>query len=186
MSNFPSSLDNLTDPGPTSKLNSPPHSTQHVNANDAIEKIEAKVGVNGSAVTSTHDYKLSGVTGTDKAASLSGEETLRNKRIVQTITELAPGANATQNLDLTLGNVFVITMPAGDLTLTVSNEIVGQYFSVEIINATSQGALTWFSTINWVDGVEGVLIGVNAKKDSFVFRVTAADTYDGYPVGGNI
>jgi len=31
--------------------------------------LEAKVGIDGSAVTSTHDYKLSGVTGSDKAAS---------------------------------------------------------------------------------------------------------------------
>jgi hypothetical protein len=79
MSNFPTSIDSLTDPTATSKLNSPSHSQQHINVNDAIEKIEAKVGVNNSAVTSSHDYKLSGVTGTDKASSVAGEETLLNK-----------------------------------------------------------------------------------------------------------
>jgi hypothetical protein len=81
MSNFPSSLDSYSDPSATSKLNSPSHSQQHINANDAIEKIEAKVGANSSVVTTTHDYKLSGVTGTDKASSLEGTETLKNKSL---------------------------------------------------------------------------------------------------------
>lgn len=185
-STYPTTLDSLIDPGATSKLNSPAHSQQHINANDALEKIEAKVGATGSAVTTTHDYKLSGVTGTDIAASLAGAETFTNKRIVQTITSLSPVGGATQNLDLTLGNVFKVTMPAGTLTLTVSNEIVGQYFSVEIVNATSQGALTWFSTLKWIDNVTPTLTGTNAKKDTFAFRVTAADNYDGYIAGQNL
>ena len=211
MSNFPTSIDSYTDPTATSKLNSPSHSQQHIGVNDAIEKIEAKVGADSSAVTSSHDYKLSGVTGTDKAVSKAGTETLTNKtltaptvtsptttgadagaetltnkRIVQTVTALTPAAAATQNLDLTLGNIFKVTMPAGALTLTVSNELVGQFFSVEIVNATSQTTLTWFSTIKWIDGVEPTLTGTNTKKDTFVFEVTSADNYDGYIAGQNI
>jgi hypothetical protein len=49
------------------------------NLNNAVEAIEAKVGKDGSAVTTSHDYKLSGVTGTDKAVSKTGTETLTNK-----------------------------------------------------------------------------------------------------------
>lgn len=58
--NFPSSLDNLTNPTASDKLNSVtvPHATQHANVNDAVEALEAKVGVDGSAVTSSHDYIL--------------------------------------------------------------------------------------------------------------------------------
>jgi hypothetical protein len=78
-------------------------------------------------------------------------------------------------------------MPAGALTLTVSNELVGQYFSVEIVNATSQGALTWFDSITWVDNdTTPTLTGTNTAKDTFAFRVTAADTYDGYICGQGI
>ena len=76
---FPSSLDTLTNPASTDKTNSPSHSTQHTNANDALEALEAKIGVNGSAVTTSHDYKLSGVATGDKAVSLTGSETLTNK-----------------------------------------------------------------------------------------------------------
>lgn len=56
--NFPSSLDALSNPLATDKLNNPSHATQHANVNDAIEAIEAKVGVNSSAVTTSLDYKI--------------------------------------------------------------------------------------------------------------------------------
>ena len=48
---------------------------------DDINSLQDKVGIDNSAVTTTHDYKLSGATGSDKAVSLTGEETLTNKII---------------------------------------------------------------------------------------------------------
>ena len=72
--NFPSSLDDFTNPISTNGLNSPSHATQHTNENDAIEALEAKVGADGSAVTTSHDYKLSDVTTGNKAESSSNKE----------------------------------------------------------------------------------------------------------------
>ena len=56
--NFPASLDTLTNPTSSDSLSSPSHSAQHANANDAIEALQAKVGADSSAVTSSHDYKI--------------------------------------------------------------------------------------------------------------------------------
>jgi len=58
--NFPTSLDSLTNPTASDKLNSVtvPHASQHADINDAVEALEAKVGVNGSAVTTSHDYLI--------------------------------------------------------------------------------------------------------------------------------
>lgn len=56
--NFPASLDSLTNPTSSDPLNSPSHAGQHANTNDAIEALEAKVGVDGSAVTTSLDYKV--------------------------------------------------------------------------------------------------------------------------------
>jgi hypothetical protein len=56
--NFPNSLDSLTNPVSTDQLNSPSHSDQHINANDAIEALQAKVGTDNSAVTTSHDYRI--------------------------------------------------------------------------------------------------------------------------------
>jgi microcystin-dependent protein len=55
---FPTSLDALTNPASGDTLNAPSHSTQHANSNDAIEALQAKVGVNSSAVTTSLDYKV--------------------------------------------------------------------------------------------------------------------------------
>jgi hypothetical protein len=59
-SNFPSSLDDFTNPTAQDSLNSDtvPHADQHANLNDAVEALEAKVGVDSSAVTTSHDYKI--------------------------------------------------------------------------------------------------------------------------------
>lgn len=44
-SGFPGSIDNFTDPTSTSALNSPSHSGQHADLNDAVEKIETYMGL---------------------------------------------------------------------------------------------------------------------------------------------
>lgn len=69
--NFPTSLDTLTNPTGSNTLDSPDHAAQHANANDGIEALQAKVGVDSSAVTTSHDYKLSLITGSTKAVSAS-------------------------------------------------------------------------------------------------------------------
>lgn len=91
--NFPTSLDTLTNPAAGNPLNSPSHSAQHISENDAIEALEAKVGIDGSAVTTSHDYKLSEVTSTDKAVGKTATQTLTNKTLTSPTINL--GTNAT-------------------------------------------------------------------------------------------
>ena len=55
---FPTSLDALTNPAAGDSLTSPSHADQHADANDAIEALQAKVGVNGSTVATSLDYKV--------------------------------------------------------------------------------------------------------------------------------
>jgi hypothetical protein len=59
-SSFPSSLDSFTNPSSTDAMDSVsvPHATQHADLNDAVEALEAKVGADSSAVSSSHDYKI--------------------------------------------------------------------------------------------------------------------------------
>lgn len=56
--NYPTSTDSLTNPAAGDALNSPSHAAQHSDENDILEALEAKVGVNGSAVTNSVDYLL--------------------------------------------------------------------------------------------------------------------------------
>jgi hypothetical protein len=60
--NFPTSLDALTNPSGTDSMSSPSHAGQHTDANDAIEALQAKVGVDGSADTNSLDFKVNNIT----------------------------------------------------------------------------------------------------------------------------
>src|SRR6185312_9268831 len=77
--NFPTSIDSPTNPTSSNTLNSPSHSAQHGFENDAIVALETKVGTNGSADTSSIDYKLNEVT--DKAVGKTATQTLTNKTL---------------------------------------------------------------------------------------------------------
>jgi hypothetical protein len=79
--NFPASLDSLTNPTSSDSLNSPSHSAQHANSNDAIEALQAKVGADSSAVTTSHDYKIA-----DHASRLTTLENATNGGLVPLAT----------------------------------------------------------------------------------------------------
>jgi len=68
--NFPTSLDSLTNPQPSDDLTSPSHAGQHADANDAIEALQAKVGVNGSTVATSLDYKVNKPMNSDVLAAI--------------------------------------------------------------------------------------------------------------------
>ena len=93
--NYPNSLDTLTNPSGTDSLSSPSHSQQHSNANDAIEALEAKVGVTGSAVTTSLDYRVStlesgGQVGTELGLAGNNDLTIsgiENKTVLDTFSK---------------------------------------------------------------------------------------------------
>ncbi len=155
-----------------------------------------KLGVDSSAVTTTHDYKLSGVTGTDKSVSKTGTETLTNKTLTSpTLSKplvnasydsaetYTPAAAGTATLDLALSNEHQITMPAGNITIAISNAAVGQKFIVSITqDSVGSRTVTWFTTIRWFDTAP-TLTTTASKRDTFGFIVTGTNTYDGFIIG---
>lgn len=65
MSAYPTALDSFTNPNATNKLNSPTHSQQHGDANDAITALETKLGISASTPSSG---KIMRATGTGTSA----------------------------------------------------------------------------------------------------------------------
>lgn len=55
--NFPESLDALNNPQSTDSMSG--HAALHANVNDAIEAMQAKIGIDGSANADSLDYKVS-------------------------------------------------------------------------------------------------------------------------------
>ena len=56
--NFPTSKDVLVNPLSTDSVQVVSHAAQHANANDAIEALETKVGIDGSTDVLSHTYKI--------------------------------------------------------------------------------------------------------------------------------
>jgi len=99
--NFPTSLDVLTNPTSSDSLSSPSHSAQHANVNDAVEALQAKVGADSSAVTSSHDYLIA-----DHASRL-------------TTLEGASGGKILQVVSTTLSTVYSASVAGHSTTATI-------------------------------------------------------------------
>lgn len=103
------------------------------------------------------------------------------------IQAYSPAAASTCMLDLALGNYHRILMPAGNITVGLSNQNLGQLFSVDVVqDATGGRTVTWFQTIKWTNGTAVVLTTTSTKIDTMVFRITATSSYQGYIAGQNL
>jgi len=121
------------------------------------------------------------------AQTIAGKKTIDEGAIVHAPKTYTPAGAATATLDLALGNNHEIQMPAGNITIAISNETNGQYFTIDITqDDPGSRTVTWFSTIKWAGGVAPTLTTTADKRDSFGFKVTGADTYDGFVIGANI
>ncbi len=146
----------------------------------------SNANISGSAAIDT--TKISGT-----AVNLSSTQTIASVKtfdegaIVTAPKALAPSAAGTATCDLSLANDFEITMPAGNITIALSNATVGQKFTISILqDSGGSRTVTWFSTIRWVGGVVPTLTTTASKRDYFGFKVTGTGTYDGFTIGQSI
>jgi hypothetical protein len=58
---YPNAIDQLINPSGSDALSAPSHSEQHSNANDAIEALQTKVGIDGSTDTNSITYKINDI-----------------------------------------------------------------------------------------------------------------------------
>ena len=118
-STFPTTLDDFTNPVATDVLGTASGGVGVARVmsdlNDAVEGLEAKVGIDSSAVTTSHDRKLSNVTGSDKAASVTGTETLTNKTLTSPVINTPTGDVATLTGTQTLTNKTLTTPTIANL-----------------------------------------------------------------------
>lgn len=163
------------------------------NGNEVIKTAKVASAVNEVTFTNAatgNAPKLSvtgGDTNIDLELEAKGTGKIKQDAIYQTPQTSTPAGAATDTLDLSTGNEFRITMPAGNITIAISNETNGQKFIVSILqDGTGSRTVTWFSTIKWSGGSAPTLTTAASKRDVFGFIVTGADTYDGFVVGQNI
>ena len=185
---FPTTLDTLTDPTASDKLNSVtvPHATQHADLNNIVEALEAKVGVNDSAVTTSLDYIVKAATGIRLFAP-------REKWNVA-----ASAATGTISVDLKTAGAWYYTSDAtanwtlnfrGDSGATLDS-LVGVGESVTVAFLATQGGTAYYASAFQVDGssVTPIWSGGSAPSagnadsvDAYIFTIiktAATPTYE--------
>lgn len=105
---YPTTIDDLDNPSSTDELDSPSHADQHSNANDAIEALEAKVGVDSSAVATSLDYKLTNASSEDPGH----KHTLAGG--ISDVTSSADEVNLLDGMDKSGSDTSLITGTEGD------------------------------------------------------------------------
>lgn len=137
---------------------------------------------------------------TDTLVGKATTDTLTNKTLTTpTITKpvmdatnpsaqtYSPSAAGTATCDLSLSNEHRITMPAGNITIALSNDTNAQKFIISTLqDGTGSRTVTWFSTIRWAGGSAPTLTTNASKRDVFGFIRTGSSTYDGFTIGQNI
>lgn len=88
------------------------HDYQHATINDTIEAIQDKLGMDSSAVTTSHDYKLSAVTGSEKALT-SGTSTQTVSGLTLTSPQINFGSDANGDLIYRNGSGVTARLPIG-------------------------------------------------------------------------
>lgn len=122
---FPTAIQTGTDPIGTDEMFTFDHAGLENFQNDSILALKNKVGVDGSAVNTSHDYKLSGVATGDKAVSKTGTETLTNKTLTSpTINTPSISGGTISSSSISGGTISGITL-SGTNTLGGTNTFSG-------------------------------------------------------------
>jgi plastocyanin len=160
---FPTSKDTLINPQPTDSPELVSHAAQHANANDAIEALETKVGINGSTDVLSHDYKIANLesyaisyeTAQDAAGALFGHTNHTN--LIATYDDVA--------------NEVRLSVAAPDVARTIYQTAVNQT-AITLIKGTpvyanssigASGKLTVAVASNISEGLSSKTFGIAAE-----------------------
>ena len=178
--NFPTSLDTFTNPNSGNTLDSPSHSVQHSDINDAVEAIEAKLGVGSStAGSATAGYALVNTSGGTTAYSLLGVTGLSSGTAVANTVLTANGsggatfASTAQGLTLLIPSSVAVGSGTGTVSATGTVTFSGAS-SVSVNDVFSTNYTNYRLMINITD----------ASADDFAltikFRLAGTDTSTNY------
>ena len=162
---FPTSIDVLANPHSAAPLHSPGHAQQHIDANDAIEALEAKVGQNGSAVVTSHDYKIAQLEGL-VTSQVAGARSLYADVRNQSGSAIAKGMPVyIVGSEGASGKLLI--RAASNLSEASSSKTIGLTTSAIANNSNGQvitfGLLEGINTVGAVDG-DPVWLGSNGAK----------------------
>lgn len=172
---FPTSLDSLVNPTASDSLATVNHADQHANANDAIEALQAKVGINSSAVTTSLDYLVRNINAS--TAIVSGSSSGDLVRITQTgagnalVVEDSANPDSTPFVINSSGSVVIGgTVNTGNALLDIFSDAS---LGIGVRSAGSSGGRIIAQRAN------GTIASPTAVASESVLGQFRADGYDG-------
>ncbi len=188
--NFPTNLDSFANPNPNDLVENTTdvldHHRQHADANDAIEALQAKVGVDDSAVPTSLEYRTKqleiGLYGSARAQA-TGALTP-----VTTVPQDIPGASVT--ISTVFPNTALVVMGVVDWSASASTDVQVGNLVVDGVAQTGQllsTALRGTSGQTWrvVLAAAGVhTLKLQASKVGAANAVTANPTHTSITVFG--
>lgn len=172
---YPTTKQTLPNPTSTDLLenadNTLDHDYQHGTVNDTIEALQDKVGVDGSAVTTTHDYKLSAVTGSAKALT-SGTSTQSVTGLTLVNPVLTIGSDATGDIYYRNSGGALTRLPIGTSgqILEVSGSSIPQW----IANPSAADASTTVKGVVEIATTAQITAGTGAGETGALLVVPAS------------
>ena len=163
--NFPTSVDNFTNPTANDSLNLPSHSTQHANANDAIEAVESYL-LNGGQGMTLVKKQVVGTAVSSVILTSAFSATYENYRVLYT------GGVASST------NYIEVQMRVGSTTSTSSNysSIMGSNYSGGSIGAAgSNNAASW-PYVGYGYGAAFVILDMEIRQP-FITKNTVFSSY---------
>jgi hypothetical protein len=174
MINFPSSLDLLSNPSVWDYQDTVPHSSQHSNANDAIEALEAKVGINSSSDPASLDYKVAQLNVLTTKGDIIVRSATGNTRLPVGTDGQMLVADSTQALGVKYTN------PSSGGTVTTASVVSANWFTGSVANPTTTPAITLATSVTGVLKGNGTAISAaTAGTDYYAPGSTDVSVADG-------
>jgi hypothetical protein len=160
MTNFPTSLDSFTNPSSSDTTTAVDHAAQHANVNDAVEALEAKLGIGSSTAASNKLLRGTGAgasawdtdapTGT--IVGTTDTQTLTNKTLTSPTINTAIINNPTLKTDTIAeytgaAGVTIDGLLIKDSALATNNSVVTSNITALAVTPPKLSDLDWYKAI---------------------------------------